>query len=1486
MMGENSALTGAMPTMPEQSCGQLLAAALVRHTCGDYPAARSLYHDTLQRQPNHPVALHHLGLIEHIDGRHDRAIDLVTRALAIAPSWSEAHSNLAAIYRATGALAAARTSAQQAIALNPGSAPAHTNLGGICEDLGETAAALAAYTRACELDPKLLEAHLNAANLLRKCGRRDGALAMYEAAAKINPNSARIHFDSGNLLFELSRPGAAIEAYRRALALQPDFMEAHHNLGDALHQLGAHDEAIAAFHAALALNPNSARTHCNLGAAYECSGQKALSTAAYRRALACDPGMLGVALQLYHQRRSACDWTNLQAEETAITTAIPAYRQPLVPFHLLDMDVSPELHLHAARLWASGSYAKPSFPHRRPQPGRPAKSKLKIGYLSADFNSHATALLMADLVECHDRARFEIIAYSYSKDDGSEMRQRLLRSFDQFADLCQCDDRQAAQRIFDDRIDILVELKGYTQFARTSIAAHRPAPVQVNFLGYPGTMGADFIDYILADPVVLPMNEQAHYSEKIVHLPDCYQPNDRYRKVADNLPTRRDCGLPDAGFVFCCFNNSYKITPNIFDVWMRLLHKVEGSVLWLFDAYPNVRDNLAREAEKRGIDPTRLVFAPRVRTPDHVARQRLADLFLDTLPYNAHTTASEALWVGLPVLTLRGATFAGRVAASLLHAIGLPELVTETLEDYEAQALRLATRPEALADLRQKLAANRATHPLFDTPRFARHIESAFRRMWEIWVAGEAPQAFGVAPTTAPIAPMRSGEDLFAAALVAHTSGDHPTAQVLYHEILLRQPNHAIALHHLGLIEHVDGRHDGAIDLVKRAVAIAPAWSEAHSNLAAIYRATGDLAAARASAQQAIALNPGSAPAHTNLGGICEDLGETAAALAAHLRACELHPDLLEAHHNVAQLLCKLGRAEEALTICETTATKHPESAWPHYSAGNVLRDLSRPQEAVAAYRRALALQPNFAEVHCNLGYLFLQHGAFDHAITAYQKAIALNPNLAEAHCNLATAYEYTDRPNLASAAYHQALGVNRGLLDARVRLHHLRQRACDWTKLEEEEPAIAAAIPAYRRPLASFPLVSMDISSELHLHAARLWASGIYAKPSFPHRRPEPGASNKGKLKIGYLSADFNNHATALLLADLVECHDRARFEIIAYSYSKDDGSEMRQRLLRSFDEFVDVRSLDDRQAAQRIFDDGIDILVELKGYTQFARTNIAAHRPAPVQVNFLGYPGTMGADFIDYILADPIVLPMDEEAHYSEKIVHLPDCYQPNDRCRKVADSAPTRRTCGLPDAGFVFCCFNNSYKITPNIFDVWMRLLHKVEGSVLWLFDAYPNVRDNLAREAEKRGIDPARLVFATRLPTPDHLARQRLADLFLDTLPCNAHTTASEALWVGLPILTLRGATFAGRVAASLLHAIGLPELVTETLEDYEAQALRLAARPEALASLRQKLAANRATHPLFDTPRFARHIESAFRRMWEIWVAGEAPQAFGVARIPD
>jgi protein O-GlcNAc transferase len=372
--------------------------------------------------------------------------------------------------------------------------------------------------------------------------------------------------------------------------------------------------------------------------------------------------------------------------------------------------------------------------------------KIRVAYLCSDFRLRPLSFLMAELFELHDRARFEVIGVSSGPDDRSDMRSRLAAAFDRFIDVRMTSDYDVARLLNELRIDIAVDLNGHTQYGRLGLLAFRPAPIQVAYLGFPGTTGTDFIDYIIGDTIVLPFDQQPYYTEHIVHLPDCYQVNDRKRTIASRTPTREEFSLPAQGIVFCCFNNNWKITSAMFDVWMRLLKAVRGSVLWLFRDNGNAETNLRKEAAARGIDPTRLVFADRLPLQDHLARHRSADLFLDTLPYNAHTTASDALWSGLPVVTCRGKAFAGRVAASLLNAIGLSELVTHSLEEYESLALRLATDCSLLNEFRDRLEHNRLRFPLFDSDRFCRHIECAYTTMWELWQRGERPRSFSVEP--------------------------------------------------------------------------------------------------------------------------------------------------------------------------------------------------------------------------------------------------------------------------------------------------------------------------------------------------------------------------------------------------------------------------------------------------------------------------------------------------------------------------------------------------------------------------------------------------------------------------------------------------------------------------------------------------------------------------------------------------------------------
>jgi predicted O-linked N-acetylglucosamine transferase (SPINDLY family) len=428
----------------------------------------------------------------------------------------------------------------------------------------------------------------------------------------------------------------------------------------------------------------------------------------------------------------------------AIDRDTRAGKRSAEPFGYQVVATSPQELKACAEMFAAAHYPRHGAGLGTYGPFPP--DKIHIGYVSGEFRAQATSILMAELFERHDKGRFKLFAFDNGWDDGSELRQRMNAAFDAIIDISRLDDAQAADAVRRHHVAILVNLNGYFGRARMGLFSRKPAPIQVNYLGFPGTLGADYVDYIIADAHVIPPGHRAFYVENVVYLPDSYQANDRKRAVAARVPSRAEEGLPPAGFVFCCFNNTYKIVPAVFDVWMRLLTTVAGSVLWLFESSPEAACNLRAEAARRGVDPARLVFAPLVPLPEHLARHRLADLFLDTLPYNAHTTASDALWTGLPILTCLGTTFPGRVAASLLHALGVPELITASLEAYEALALKLARDPVLLAGMKEKLARNRASAPLFDTPRFTRNIEAAYAAMWERYRRGAAPEGFSVSP--------------------------------------------------------------------------------------------------------------------------------------------------------------------------------------------------------------------------------------------------------------------------------------------------------------------------------------------------------------------------------------------------------------------------------------------------------------------------------------------------------------------------------------------------------------------------------------------------------------------------------------------------------------------------------------------------------------------------------------------------------------------
>ena len=707
-----------------------------------------------------------------------------------------------------------------------------------------------------------------------------------------------------------------------------------------------------------------------------------------------------------------------------------------------------------------------------------------------------------------------------------------------------------------------------------------------------------------------------------------------------------------------------------------------------------------------------------------------------------------------------------------------------------------------------------------------------------------------------------------------------------FSEAVKLNPSAAETWNYRGATSHDLNHFEEAIADFDKAIALNSRYADAFQNKGKSLLALKRGAEALTAFDRALAINSSLTEAWLGRGHACGALGHFEEALSAYDHALALNPNLAEAWLGRGHVFAQLQKYGDALVAYDRAVALKPYLAEPWLVRGLVLSIFGNRQAALSGFDRALALDPNLGEASIGRGNIFLQLQQYDNALAAYDRALALNANFAEAWFGRADTFLHLRDYEKALTAFDRALTLKPDIEFAKGARLHVKLSLSDWANLEAEVLDLVAIVRAKKPAISPFLFMGISSSAADQLTCV---TSNLSDRPLFPVVwRGE--IYSHDRIRIGYFSADFRTHPVAQLMAGVFEHHDNTRFDTTAFAYGPDDASELRNRIKSTVENFIDVRGMTDDEIAEIIRRREIDVLVDLTGLTLHNRSSVLSRRVAPVQVNFLGYPGTLGPDWIDYIIADPTIIPEDHFRFYSERVVWLPDTYQPNsyqadDNRRGIPKCSLTRAECNLPESAFVFCSFNNTYKITPAMFDLWMRLLKAIPGSVLWLSQTNSTAEGNLGKEAELRGVSPERILFAPRLPEmSDHLARQRQADLFLDTLPYNAHTTASDALWAGLPVLTCLGETFAGRVAASLLKAIGLPELITTSLEDYEALALKLAREPSLLASIKAKLARNRDRYPLFDTARFTRHIEAAYTTMWQRYQNGAVPQAFAVAAI--
>ena len=760
---KNPFLRSNLPlVVPVASSIPNLLDAISLHQQGKLEHAEVIYRQLLEIDGKNTDAIHLLGVISYQTGQYQRAVDLINQAIEINPNVESYYSNLSLALQELKEFDEAVASCDKAITLKPDYAEAYSNRGNALKELKQLGAAVSSYNKAIHLKPEYVDAYLNRGNTLLELKQFDAALADYLKAIYLKPDFAMAFVNLGATFKELKQFDAAVENYKKALALKPDDAEVYSNLSAALKELKQFEAAVASCDKAITLKPELAYAYINRGTAYQGLLQFDAAVVDYDKAIALKPDFaeayynrgnvlqelkqFDAAIENYnkaidlkpdyeyviginqHARMYVCNWENFEKNVSQICKLIQKNEKASAPLPVLGMTTSLTMQRQVAEIWVKDKYQY--NPSLGCIPKKLNRSKIRIGYYSSDFHAHPVSILSVGLFEHHDKLKFELIAFSFGPDTHDEIRGRIKNAFDKFIDVRQKSDKEVALLSRELGIDIAIDLGGYTQNCRTGIFSFRAAPIQLSYIGYLGTMGAEYYDYLIADRTIIPINSQKYYSEKIVYLPT-YQVNDSTQEIPHTALSRQELNLPTSSFVFCCFNANYKITPSTFDGWMRILKAVPESVLLLYTDLKSTAKNLKAEAKKRDIDPERLIFGEKLIRSQYLARCRSADLFLDTLPYNAGATASDALWAGLPVLTCMGDSFASRYAASLLFAIGLPELVTETQAEYEALAIELATSPTKLTLIKDKLESNRFTTPLFDTALFTKHIEVAYTKIYE-----------------------------------------------------------------------------------------------------------------------------------------------------------------------------------------------------------------------------------------------------------------------------------------------------------------------------------------------------------------------------------------------------------------------------------------------------------------------------------------------------------------------------------------------------------------------------------------------------------------------------------------------------------------------------------------------------------------------------------------------------------------------------------
>lgn len=1293
------------------------------------------------------------------------------------------------------------------------------------------------YRKILAADPEHADAlHLLGVVLYQK-EDYEAAVEKISEAVRINPRNTIYYSNLGSAYKCLGKNGAAADSYRKALEIRPDYADAWYNLAVTLKSLGRPEESADCYQKAIALKPDYCEAYSNLGSVRKDQGKVDEALACFQKALEINPAYV----QAYNNMGNAFK------ERGELAQAVAAYRKAVE----IKPDYVKALNNLGNALNDLGQLEESLACFRKVKETEPdsrwsAAGEAKVFMRKGDFKAAYDAL--SPLAESGTDnvdvlISFAQIAPRFGKTEKALglLESRLEKGVGDTDSLRQIyfslgylHDKtgdydaafahyQKANNLRPRRFDALQHEK----YIKGLIHAYPPdavmeksdnnSQVPVFILGMPRS-GTTLAEQILsAHPQVCGAGELPYISNIAASL---------VRLLKDAQP-----------YPGCLPVMSRHILNTLSAQYMKEVRKYSADALRISDKMPQ---NFLHIGLISQLFPKAKIIHC-IRDPRDTGLSVYFQNFLGSHAYAFHLEdigiyyreyeRLMAHWKSLPYISFFNLSYEEMVenqeemSRKLIAYIGL-DWDEKCLEFYKSERSVITSSFQQVREPVYKSSAGR----------------------WRNYEKYLKDFAYALPPSAAD-----TGE-LLKKAVAFHQQGDMEKARKLYNEILVHAPNNSDALHLLGLIAHQQGRNESGEEMIRRAVEINPHNPVYHFNLAIIQKKQGNPDGAVESYRKVTQMQPDHAEAWFNLANTLAQQKKTAEAVSCFQKNLELSPGSAKTWFNLGKAFRELGRYNESVDCYKKVTEIEPEHAAAYFNMGNSLKESGQQEEAVCSYRRAIELKPDYGEAYCNLGLALQEQKKYDVAVNAYRKAVALKPENITACSSLVFLLKYM----------------------------------CEWEEMERLSAGLDSGVresleKKIRPDEAPFMNIVRVDDSAYNYRLARTWAQEIsrtvakyHLRFSFDSRRRD-----KEKLTVGYLSNDYRNHPVAHLIAGLFAMHNRERFRIICYSYGEDDGSDYRNRIKSECDDFIDLRDMNTAESAKLIYDNQTDILLDLMGYTTDARMEICAVRPAPVQVSFLGYPGTSGADYFDYIITDSVISPEEHARFFSEKFVYMPDTYQINDIRQKISDKKYSPSDFGLPENDFVFCSFNQVYKIEAVMFDVWMNILKKVPESVLWLLSGGAVSEKRLKDEAEKRGVSPARMIFAGRMPKAEHLKRTQLAHLFLDTRIVNGHTTTSDALWSGVPVLTLLGKHFASRVSASLLKAAGLSELITHSLEEYENLAVRLARNPGELGRIRKKLWENRLTMPLFDTRRYAENLERAYEKMWERFAKGEEPQLIHV-----